>query len=243
MTAAGDRSMRVVIDGADRPALQIARDLAVLMGERGPTLRFYGWHPTGLSLGRFQKAAAFDWITAVHETARRPTGGGAIWHAEEITFALVAPDDPAQPAEAWYARVHDRIVATLADHGVRAARMTAGPAHPGPRAQDTPWCFATATRGDIVTEDGAKLCGSAMRRVRAPVPRLLLHGSLILEHPAVGPRCAAVADQVDPGPIRAALCDSLARGLAAEFGWEPDLAELEANEELQANALVDEVAM
>jgi len=67
-----------------------------------PVLRLYGWQPPALSLGRFQKAGddldlarcRADNLTIV----RRITGGGAIWHADELTYSLVCAPSQIPPA-------------------------------------------------------------------------------------------------------------------------------------------------
>ena len=58
-----------------------------------PVLRLYGWSPPALSLGRFQKAAEVLDLDRCREAGvpivRRITGGGVIYHAEELTYSLV----------------------------------------------------------------------------------------------------------------------------------------------------------
>ncbi|MGV2434760.1 MAG UNVERIFIED_CONTAM: hypothetical protein LVT10_07615 [Anaerolineae bacterium] len=60
---------------------------AVGAGWQPPTLRLYGWHPYCLSLGYGQRIADVDfdrlWETRLG-MVRRPTGGKAILHADEL---------------------------------------------------------------------------------------------------------------------------------------------------------------
>lgn len=62
--------------------------------ESDPVLRFYGWEPFCLSLGRHQNAALIDrkrmQADGVH-LVRRPTGGSAVLHANELTYSLIVP--------------------------------------------------------------------------------------------------------------------------------------------------------
>ena len=69
---------------------------AVAAGLAPPTLRLYAWEPATLSLGRAQRAAEVDLkaiATAGFGLVRRPTGGKAILHVDELTYSVVAPRD------------------------------------------------------------------------------------------------------------------------------------------------------
>lgn len=212
--AAPAAPIRVLRSGAGRPAYNLALDAALLEGDGPDTLRLYEWSPHGLSIGRFQDAGAFAELPGDHDLVRRQTGGGAILHGEELTFALVLDAAHALPTEAAYMLVHDAVARALAPLGVRAERVVDGAPPLGPRALRKAWCFASPARLDLVAPDGAKLCGSAQRRIRRPRARVLHHGSIPLERPAATPFSAALADQVDPATARRQLPDLL----VAEFG-------------------------
>ena len=151
---------------------------------------------------------------------RRPTGGGAIHHGDELTFALVV-DAARLPGDvaSGYRLVHDAVLAALADLGVPAARNAGGPAQAARPTER--WCFAEPGRDDLVTERG-KLCGSAQRRVRNGRARVLHHGSLVLRRPALTAFAAAVEDR---GPVTDAVRTGLRRRvavrLAAALGLAP----------------------
>lgn len=209
-------ALRLIVDGAGAPAWNMAVDEALLERAAAPTLRLYGWSPHAVSLGYFQRFADFADLAATTAIVRRLTGGGAIHHGDELTFAL-AVDAHLLPADiaASYALVHDAAIAALAECGIVSRRLTTGEppaARPGSR-----WCFAEPGRDDVVTDAG-KLLGSAQRRVRQPRARVLHHGSLVLQRPALTPFVAAAADQrsVD-APLRAhlaaAFADRLSRAL------------------------------
>lgn len=215
-------------------------DAALLERADGPTLRFYGWWPHAVSLGHFQRLIDFADLPAGLPLVRRPTGGGAILHGDELTFALVA-DAARLPGavDASYRALHDVFVRALADLGVRCERAASGPA-PGPRPQSR-WCFAAATRDDVVTARG-KLLGSAQRRIRVGGrARVLHHGSLVLARHAVTPFVAAVADQVE---VTAALVEHLrgavARGVGELLGEAPVEGELHPAERALAARLADD---
>ena len=73
-------------------------------------LRTYGWTIPTLSLGYFQHLAEVRadprWSNV--PLVRRLTGGGAIWHHHELTYALVVPGEHplARPSTELYHAVH-----------------------------------------------------------------------------------------------------------------------------------------
>jgi lipoate-protein ligase A len=87
----------VVSDSADGPT-NMGIDEAILEsvtnGEAPATLRLYRWQPPTLSLGFAQPAADVDMHVVKDRgwgLVRRPTGGRAILHTDELTYALIAP--------------------------------------------------------------------------------------------------------------------------------------------------------
>src|SRR5262249_19169044 len=112
---------------ADGPA-NMALDEALLEAVSGdPTtalLRTYGWSEPTLSLGYFQTIAAVESESRWRglPIVRRPTGGGAILHHHEITYALALPASHplSRPAAALYRAVHSACSAVLALHGITA---------------------------------------------------------------------------------------------------------------------------
>src|SRR5690606_24799825 len=136
---------------------------------------FYGWRPHAVSLGWFQRFVDFGDLPPGTAVVRRLTGGGAIHHGDELTFALVC-DAARLPREiaAGYRLLHDAIVAALLELGVRCERLVDG--SPPAARPEARWCFAEPGRDDVVTARG-KLVGSAQRRIRAPHERVLHHGS------------------------------------------------------------------
>jgi lipoate-protein ligase A len=97
---------RLVISPAASGPRNMAVDEAILesvaAGQVSPTVRLYAWQPPCLSLGHAQSAAVVDpEALAAHGwgLVRRPTGD-AVLHADELTYAVVAPIDTRRwPAE------------------------------------------------------------------------------------------------------------------------------------------------
>lgn len=152
-----------------------------------PVLRLYGWQPQALSLGRFQKArddldlvrCAADKLTVV----RRITGGGVIYHADELTYSLVC--GPSQIPAAASVKESFRVLTSFLLGLYRAlglqAAYAADLAPAGSRlGERTPLCFAGKESYDILV-NGRKLGGNAQRRSRAVI---FQHGSIPLQQRA-----------------------------------------------------------
>jgi len=163
-------------------AAQMARDVALLdevTAGAAPALRFYQWRPPALSLGRFQPLDDVD-IGACERhgvgVVRRPTGGRALLHGGDLTYAIVfpVPPGPRPSVDALYRWVAAGLIAGLARLGVDAHIAR----HDGPAG---PACFATQQGADLRVGD-RKLCGSAQLRRRGVV---LQHGSVLLDRLAI----------------------------------------------------------
>jgi len=177
-------SWRLIRDGKVPGARNMARDVAMLEAvahdEAPPTLRLYGWDPPCLSLGRHQGVEAADLaFCRAHgiDVVRRPTGGRALLHHLELTYAVVAPlgEGPLPRAlQDAYRRICEPLVAACRSLGI-AAELTPGEVNlqlPGP-ASTIP-CFEAPAGGEVVV-GGRKLIGSAMRA----------HGGAVLQHGAI----------------------------------------------------------
>jgi lipoate-protein ligase A len=212
--------LRVIVDGAADGAANMALDESLLLLAGEPTLRLYGWNPHTVSLGYFQRFAEFADVVATVPLVRRLTGGGAIHHGDELTFAL-AIDADRLPADigASYRLLHGAAIAALSDLGVASHLVDGGDApHARPRER---WCFREPGRDDVATHAG-KLLGSAQRRVHAPRPRVLHHGSLVLARPSLTPFVAAVADTAPiDDALRQRLADALVAHVASALGLAP----------------------
>lgn len=168
------------LDDTARPGWQnMAIDTALLdlAGEGRAVLRLYRWEPFCLSFGRHEPAArryGRDRVTALGiDVVRRPTGGRAVWHARELTYAVAAPAGLGSLRE-MYRSVHSMLADAVRRLGAPAV-LAAMPARL-PRPGDGP-CFAVPVGGEV-TVKGRKVVGSAqVRRGEA----FLQHGSMLLE--------------------------------------------------------------
>jgi lipoate-protein ligase A len=139
------------------------------------SLRLYTWRGPWLSLGYAQILSSerrSRCSAAGVRVVRRPSGGRAVLHGRDLTYAVAAPASWFPPElEASYRLVSGAILAALARLGISAHRAQAGRAR-GPQFD----CFAEPAREEVVVED-RKLVGSAQRRTGEA---LLQHGSIRL---------------------------------------------------------------
>ena len=157
-------------------------------------LRLYGWSEPTLSLGYFQSIADAEtnprWRGI--PLVRRPTGGGALLHDQEVTYAIVLPRDHevARRTRLLYEQVHAAILELLEESGVLARRRGEG----DPRTETKParpfLCFADRDPEDLVA-NGAKLAGSAQRRRSGAV---LQHGSILIKASQSAPELLGAMD-------------------------------------------------
>jgi len=186
-------------------------------------MRTYEWSEPTLSLGYFQRVAEAEadprWRGV--PLVRRPTGGGAIWHDRELTYAVALPaahPRSRRPAD-LYRAVHGAIAGALRGRGVPARRR--GPSEAP--AQRPFLCFADRDPEDVVAP-AAKVVGSAQRRRAGAI---LQHGSILLARSPTTPELPGVADLADASAdaadwvelLRATLLEAL--DLAAVEGGPP----------------------
>lgn len=223
----------------DEASMQVARDGHVVF-------RVYGWDPACISLGRNQPTATtldgrpVARLLPGRDAVRRPTGGRAVYHGPELTYALAAPDRLLGGPRAIYRGVHGALLSALREMGVavdepgagvpaggtsrgRAPGRASGAGGPGePRRVlpvDLEECFATPAPAEI-TIGGRKVVGSAQWRHRGAV---LQHGSVLLrneQHRATvsgeGGRGAIGLEEAGvtiagPDELQEAVVDALAR--------------------------------
>ena len=155
-------------DGAWNMAVDEAllRSTTAAGGDALPILRLYGWSPPALSLGRAQPSdGAHDPAYLRREAidlVRRPTGGGAVLHEHERTYAVVAPTGGpfGRTLRETYAAVAAALVDAYRRLGVSVDRSEARGGPPGTRPARETLCFARASVDEIVFR------GRKARRVR-----------------------------------------------------------------------------
>ncbi|MFO0957921.1 MAG: biotin/lipoate A/B protein ligase family protein [Isosphaeraceae bacterium] len=207
-------------DGATNMAVDEALLERAELGEAW--IRTYTWDRPTLSLGYFQEWA---WIGRESRwqgvpVVRRPTGGGALWHDREITYAVALPKGHplARHHVALYEAIHDAIASRIRSLGIAADRR--GPsADPG---RIKPFlCFEDRDPSDVVSGP-TKLVGSAQRRRSGAI---LQHGALLLGRSPITPELSGLIDLNPTAPgypsewLEAAILEAC--GLEPrEVGWE-----------------------
>jgi len=192
----------------------MAVDVALLeradrMGEA--FLRLYRFDPPCLSLGRNEAAGGYDRAAIPRlgiDVVRRPTGGGAVWHEHELTYAVAAPIAAFGLLRQAYRAIHQRLLTALrllgADVALAPDRPTARPPVP-PSA-----CFSQPVGGEVLLRT-RKLVGSAqMRRGGA----FLQHGSILLDG------SQDVIATVTREPQAASAATTLSEELGRRITWE-----------------------
>lgn len=238
-------------DPADGPTNMAADEcLAAESEQRGsPLLRFYGWSETTVSLGGFQRIDDARQVAAIRGVplVRRPSGGGAIVHGSDLTYAAAVPKSHPWGAspQVFYDALHGAMVEVLADLGIRvwpypvAGSGTVAGWRDGPTVADDRasqdeslfFCFDRRADGDLVMEDAragtfSKIMGSAQRRLAGVV---LQHGSLLIRGNTVvgdAARHPALADIMigqavpDEAGLSQAWATRIARSLGGTLGEE-----------------------
>jgi len=218
--------------GIDRAILQLHAQ-----GKAPPTLRFYEWSPPAISLGYFQKQSSID-ISKCHQlgmdVVRRPTGGRAVLHENDLTYSIVAGTMDGVPfsVPAAYHLLSQGLIA-----GFRKLGFEPESGHERIRASDADICFLRFAAGDILCR-GKKFMGNAQTWAGSC---LLQHGSIILE-PQIETWAAIFSStedsgdelrekmrsritslnemlnrKVDPAEVKACLIEGMACALGVEF--------------------------
>jgi lipoyl(octanoyl) transferase len=205
------------MDGRWDMAVDEALAEAVGNGQSPPVVRLYGFSPPTLSLGRFQKAKgaysarqlAEDGVTLV----RRPTGGHAVLHDDELTYSVALSKETGtltgvgkkREVYVFIARV---LLQGLANLGITGTINSAqrGDVH-------NPDCFASTGEYEIAGTGGKKLIGSAQMTTRRAI---LQHGSIPLQNP--GQRVFRYLPAAQPVAAQAPSClnEEVGRALCFE---------------------------
>jgi lipoate---protein ligase len=147
-------------------------------GQSPPVLRFYTWSPAAISLGYHQRRWPSSWCELVWQgqpldLVRRPSGGRAVLHAGDVTYALVTSGLKGDRNQIY------RHICQFLIKGFEAlgTPLVLGPA--GRSYMGNPSCFGTATGADLVlaANPSQKVIGSAQYWSEGC---LLQHGSIQL---------------------------------------------------------------
>ncbi len=224
------------------------RDLALFReleeGRGLPALRLYAWDPWTVSLGRHQKPEKALDLDAMGSRGvpwvMRPTGGRAVYHAEEITYCVAAPTEGsfAETLAGTHRSIASALLRFYRDLGVPAElTRPAVSADLDPRSPAP--CFVAPGLAEIEV-GGRKLAGSAQLRGQRA---FLQHGSMPLgaahldlaelipgsvesrsrAREILAEKSASLSDFLTILPHRETLFERMAAAFAEEFAidWRP----------------------
>lgn len=145
-----------------------------------PVIRLYGFSPATLSLGRLQRSKeSILWDSIKKDgvnVVRRPTGGQAVLHDQEVTYSVTLSRDYFQPFKKrlLYESIGTLLLHVLYDLGISGSlnQSRIGELR-------NPDCFQTSGQYEILSSGGKKLIGSAQVTNRKSC---LQHGSLPLNN-------------------------------------------------------------
>ena len=168
-------AMNMALDEKIASAMQDAVDAS-------PVLRLYGWSPWAISLGHHQKESDINLARCREhgiDVVRRPTGGRAILHAEELTYSVIMPAGRRSVLDV-YNDISRALVKGLSLFGAGVSLQKSQPDFRAEyRKTASIPCFASSARYEIEWE-GKKLVGSAQRRFSGGERDIVLqHGSIL----------------------------------------------------------------
>ncbi|MDE2858532.1 MAG: lipoate--protein ligase family protein [Chloroflexota bacterium] len=247
-------------NGSRNMATDCAIFEAVSAGRQPPTMRLYGWEPMCLSLGYGQRSRDVDMgrlRARGWQLVRRPTGGKAILHGDELTYSLCLPiNHPLAAGDVVDS--YRRIGAGLAS-GLEGLGATIISERKDPRDNKGagPVCFEIASHYEI-TVAGRKLVGSAQMRRKAG---LLQHGTIPVrgdvgricdvlsfereeereaQRQSVRLRAVTLESTMESPPSWDDVADAIVRGVERTYGYEILCQELSQDEIARIETLMAE---
>lgn len=148
-----------------------------------PILRFYGWTPYCITLGANQSYSEINSeLTSKHniDIVKRPTGGRAILHAEELTYSVIMPNSNKLSGKKLYEEISQAIVSGLKIFNSKLGNIELENIQPNfsdlLKELSGTLCFASTAKSEIKFK-GKKLVGSAQRKIGSTI---LQHGSILI---------------------------------------------------------------
>ncbi len=170
----------------DEAIFTFARERKIL-----PTLHFYQWEPAAISIGYAQNINEGLNLKECRrlkiDLVRRYTGGGAIFHNDELTYSFISRIDAGEDFDsilASYKQVCNGIIKGLSQLGIQA-KFRGGKSTSSLKERIP--CFMASSKHDLIVDgefssggrDGKKIVGNAQRRTKEA---FLQQGSLPLSY-------------------------------------------------------------
>ena len=212
--------IRVHFDGALAGAVNMEKDSALLAAHQpgdDPVLRLYRWQPYAVTIGYNQDFENFNRASIEaggFALVKRPTGGRAIFHAEELTYSICGTSPGplfGNSLHESYLKINEALVLFLQRLGLQP-QVSVGESR---EAMKSLVCFKSAGKHEIGV-GGRKLVGSAQRRTGGV---FLQHGSIL-----TGEQHLRLPDFLLPGSPGTGMSSeelaSLTTNLGRELGCE-----------------------
>jgi lipoyl(octanoyl) transferase len=179
-------SLRIIIDIARNPAFNMAADLFLLkacVNQKKIFVRFYRWSPASITIGLMQDASALLDFPAMNknnvEWIRRPTGGRAVLHENDVTYSCIFPATIVEMGKnvmETYRIISRCLMEGLCHVGIHCETCDSTTALHETKGELKLPCFLAPNRNEIMV-NGKKLVGSAQKRTASAI---LQHGSIPL---------------------------------------------------------------
>jgi lipoate-protein ligase A len=177
---------RILNTGKMSPAMNMAVDEAIFIGVKEkrslPAIRFYGWNPPSISFGYNQKFSKEIDLKALKKFGfgyvRRPTGGRAVLHDEEVTYSVITPisEELSGSILESYSEISRALARGLKNLGIEVEFEKSELSSNHQRQAANP-CFSSSSRFELNYQK-KKIVGSAQVRKDNT---LLQHGSILLQ--------------------------------------------------------------
>ena len=227
--------------------------------DAAPTIRFYSWSPPSISLGYFQETSKeidVEECRRYHiDIVRRPTGGKAVLHEHDLTYAVVAKENnPLFPPDilGTYRVISECIADALSEFGIEAEMAGDGRASQDELLMAS--CFSSPSRYELLVKK-RKICGSAQVRSRGV---FLQHGSILLDFdpiktcavllPSHGDRerhvkqlresVTSIYEHISPSVSVGMICHALKKNFEKRLGIELVQEEMSPEEEVLKTRLM-----
>lgn len=156
--------------------------LAENLAQNNAILRLYRWNPYCISLGANQSFDDVNLNEARYkqiDVVKRPTGGRAILHSEELTYSVIYPIDQKTSAKNLYNEINLALREGLINYDSRLSAIQLEHNQPDfkefYKSEISAICFAVSAKSEL-NLFGKKLVGSAQRKIGNVI---LQHGSII----------------------------------------------------------------
>lgn len=168
-----------------------------------PTLRLYTWNPPALSIGYFQNTESpliKEYLTKGYPLVRRPTGGLAVLHEDEISYSMtgvMARDGFPYNVREAYRKAHESIRKALLNLGLETTLSQEQKTGP-----NNALCSASWLPYDVILEHKGKIGGSAQRK----------SGNVLLQHGSI-----SLPEELDRDYLRDKIAENFGKVLGIEL--------------------------